>query len=149
MAINISVEKKHLYLVSAIMIFLIGVGVVIGIGAPSYDIQGHDFNEIQKCTDGEILKMSGGNWACGSDDAGGGGIGGATLTAYSQSTTLSSWVDKNIGAHAFCALTQVQWWNDDDNGWPGCRVYKSGSNWILSAYGHDNAATHCAAYCLD
>jgi hypothetical protein len=47
MAIDIHIEKKHLYLLSAIMVFLVGVTIVIAIGAPSYNIHGHDAGEIE------------------------------------------------------------------------------------------------------
>lgn len=47
MPINIKVEKKHLYLISAIMIFLVGVGVVIALNSGNYLIHGHTADEIE------------------------------------------------------------------------------------------------------
>jgi hypothetical protein len=71
--LNINIRSKDLYLVGAIFIFLIGTGVVIAIGSNNYQVQGHDFSELQKCTAGKVLKSdSSGNWVCG-DDTGGGG----------------------------------------------------------------------------
>ncbi len=66
--INISIQKKDLWLLSAIMIFLIGVGYVVAIGE-NYQIHGHDSDEINlpACGSGQILKYSGGIWSCQND----------------------------------------------------------------------------------
>jgi len=65
--INLQIQKKDLWLLSAIMIFLIGVGYVVAIGSGNYQVQGHDFSELQKCSEGKILKIASGVWGC-SDD---------------------------------------------------------------------------------
>jgi len=44
--LNLKVEKKHLYLLSAIMIFLVGVGVVIAYNTGPPNVHGHDAVEI-------------------------------------------------------------------------------------------------------
>ena len=44
--LNLKVEKKHLYLFSAIIIFLVGVGVVIGYGGNQPSVHGHDLGEL-------------------------------------------------------------------------------------------------------
>ncbi len=52
-------------MLSAIVVFLVGVGFVIAIGSGNYQIQGHDFSELQKCSANQILKAdANGNWAC-------------------------------------------------------------------------------------
>jgi hypothetical protein len=79
--VTINIQKKDLYLFGAILVFLIGTGAVIAIGSNNYQVQGHDFSELQKCSiEGQILKMSGGNWVCASDQ--GGGMSGYMCVAY-------------------------------------------------------------------
>ena len=65
--INISIQKKDLWLLSAIMIFLIGVGYVIAWNSGNPAIMGHSYNELQTCAEGKILKIVSGAWTC-SDD---------------------------------------------------------------------------------
>ncbi len=69
--IQINIKKKDLWLLTAIMVFVIATGYVIawnpsGIATPS--AMGHSYNEIQACSDGQILKTSGGSWTCGADE---------------------------------------------------------------------------------
>ena len=45
--LNLKLEKKHLYLLSAILIFLVGVGVVIALNSGNYQVHGHTADEIQ------------------------------------------------------------------------------------------------------
>ena len=66
----INIQKKDLYLIGAIFVFILGAGIVIAIGSNNYQIHGHDYNELQKCGDGQILKIVGGNWACQNDITG-------------------------------------------------------------------------------
>jgi len=66
MPVNIKVEKKHLYLLSAILIFLVGVGVVIALNSGNYQVHGHTADEIQ---------------------GGGGGGGGVSLGAWVDLTS--------------------------------------------------------------
>jgi hypothetical protein len=44
--INLEIKKKDLWLVSAIFVFILGIGLVIGFGSNSPTIMGHDFGEI-------------------------------------------------------------------------------------------------------
>jgi len=73
--IEINLTNRWLYtLIAFFGIVLVSVGVyavVTPIPNP-----GHYVSELQKCdSDGQILKMSGGTWTCGTDDGGGGGSG--------------------------------------------------------------------------
>ena len=45
MAVNIRIEKKQLYLLSAVFIFLVGIGVVVAIGGTP-TVNGHDGGEL-------------------------------------------------------------------------------------------------------
>ena len=73
--VEIKFKKKDLWLISAVMIFVIAVGYVIAINSNDYQLQGHDFSEIQKCSANKILKSDvNGNWICGDDISGSGGI---------------------------------------------------------------------------
>jgi hypothetical protein len=79
MALNIKIEKRDLWLVSAIVVFLVGTAYVIAIGSNNYQVQGHDFSELQKCASGKVLKSdASGNWVCGDDNTGAGGSGDIT-----------------------------------------------------------------------
>ena len=71
--LNLKIEKKDLWIFSAVMIFLIGIGYIIaynpsGSGDPS--VMGHSYNELQTCPEGKILKISGGAWTCMDDNSG-------------------------------------------------------------------------------
>ncbi|MEM0465741.1 MAG: hypothetical protein QXW97_03520 [Candidatus Pacearchaeota archaeon] len=65
--IIIEIDKKNLYKIIVILIFLIGVNFVVAVGSGNYQINGHDLNELQKCNEGQILKMKNGNWECSND----------------------------------------------------------------------------------
>ena len=43
----INIQKKDLWLLSAIVVFLVGVGFVIAIGSGDYTTHGHDIGEIE------------------------------------------------------------------------------------------------------
>ena len=45
--INLEIKKKDLWLVSAIFVFMLGIGLVIGFGSNSPTTMGHDFGEIE------------------------------------------------------------------------------------------------------
>ena len=75
--VRFNVQKKDLYLIGAIFVFLIGAGIVIATGSTP-DINGHSYSEIQKCPAGQILKSdASGNWGCGTDNTGGSGTTGS------------------------------------------------------------------------
>jgi len=68
--ININLSNRWLY-----TLILIGVLIAVGVGiyAATYSPSGagHPYTEISTCSsDGQILKMSGGAWICGSDNTG-------------------------------------------------------------------------------
>jgi hypothetical protein len=76
--VQINFEKKDLWLVLAIFVFISGTGIVIsfttdGSGNPA--VMGHSFDEINlpNCNDGEILKKAGGVWECVVDAGSSGG----------------------------------------------------------------------------
>tara|TARA_Y100000310_G_scaffold291061_1_gene318701 strand:+ start:296 stop:709 length:414 start_codon:yes stop_codon:yes gene_type:complete len=71
--ININFSNKILYLLIAVLALLAVTGVAIALNSGDYTVHGHDLGEIPTCAEGEILKMSGGAWTCGSDSSGGGG----------------------------------------------------------------------------
>lgn len=68
--VMINIQKKDLFLMLAIVVFMTGVGIVISYnpsgtgGTPS--VMGHSIDEISlpACTDGQILKKSGSSWIC-------------------------------------------------------------------------------------
>jgi hypothetical protein len=67
--ININIQKKDLFLISALVVFLIGTGIIIAYnpgGTTNPAIVGHSLNELQKCPAGQILKSnsSTGEWNC-------------------------------------------------------------------------------------
>jgi len=75
------VKKKHVSGMSNRLLYtLIAIGILAivatGVYALVYNVPnpGHSVAELQKCdSDGQVLKMSGGNWVCGVDDTGTGG----------------------------------------------------------------------------
>jgi len=71
MAINIKIEKRDLWIIAAVTVFLFGIVYVIAIGE-NYAVHGHDHTEINlpACADGQVLKYSGGTWSCNADDTG-------------------------------------------------------------------------------
>ena len=76
MKINLKIENKHFFMFSAILVFLVGVGFVIGFANPITGV-GHELDEINlpSCSDGQVLKYtSSTGWACGDDNSGDSGI---------------------------------------------------------------------------
>ena len=45
--VNINIQKKDLWLLSAIMVFLVGVAVVIAYGSGTPTVHGHDAGEVE------------------------------------------------------------------------------------------------------
>ena len=69
--VTINIKNKHLYLISAIMIFLVGVGLVISGGGTGAGEVGHYITEIDPpsgCTSGQVLSWDGSVWSCEDDD---------------------------------------------------------------------------------
>ena len=56
--INLEIKKKDLWLVSAIFVFMLGIGLVIGFGSNSPTIMGHDFGEIDGLQDALNTKQA-------------------------------------------------------------------------------------------
>ena len=69
--LNLKLEKKHLYLLSAIMIFLVGVGVVIAYNTGPPNVHGHDAVEIANLPSGTGGGVSLGDWVDKSPATGG------------------------------------------------------------------------------
>ena len=70
--INIKFQKKDLWLLSAIVVFLIGVGFVVAFGGNNPAVMGHSLNEIEKCSANQTLKAdANGDWACANAVSGG------------------------------------------------------------------------------
>lgn len=72
---NINFEKKDLYWISFIFIFIIGVSLIIAFN-PDYplnpispSLQGHTNDELglPNCAEGQVLKKVSGAWACSND----------------------------------------------------------------------------------
>ena len=65
--VTINIQKKDLYLIAAVAIFLVGSGIVIAYGGTSPSVMGHSYGEvgIPTCTNGQVLTWSGSAWACG------------------------------------------------------------------------------------
>ena len=89
--VSINIQKKDLFLISAITVFLIGSGIVIATNSGSTILNGHTYDEvgIPACGNGQVLKWSGGSWACGNDNIGGVG-------------TLSCKSNNQAGERAYC-----------------------------------------------
>ncbi len=45
--VNINIQKKDLWLLSAIMVFLVGVAVVVAYGSGQPTVHGHDAGEVE------------------------------------------------------------------------------------------------------
>lgn len=67
--VNIKIEKRHLYLISAILVFLIGAGLTIAWTAGTAPNPGHDLSSISApagCLAGQYIRINsaGGGWQC-------------------------------------------------------------------------------------
>ena len=79
--IHINFKKKDLWLLSAIVVFLIGVGFVIAWDSNNPAVMGHSYQELQKCLANQILKTNpNGQWEC---------------VAESGGCSLGNWETKN------------------------------------------------------
>jgi len=63
--ITINLNNKTFYTLLAIISILVISGIVIATLNPDVPNPGHKISELQKCSNGETLKMVDGNWACG------------------------------------------------------------------------------------
>jgi len=70
--INIKIHKKDLWLLSAIVVFLVGVGYVVAWGSGNPNVHGHDTGEIglPACATGEAVIKTSSGWGCGSSGTG-------------------------------------------------------------------------------
>jgi len=65
--VMINIEKRHLYLLFAVLIFLLGVGFVFSMTAGVAPNPGHTLNDISappECSAGQILSWTGSDWNC-------------------------------------------------------------------------------------
>jgi len=70
--INLKFQKKDLWLLSAIVVFLVGVGFVVAYGGNDPAVMGHSYQELQKCGANLILKTNpSGQWECVAESGGG------------------------------------------------------------------------------
>jgi len=74
--LKLEVKKKDLIWVGLIIV-IVGIGLVVAYGGSQPTVVGHSLGEITmpSCSEGQVLKMSGGVWACG-DGSSSGGING-------------------------------------------------------------------------
>ena len=64
MKLEVNIEKKYFFILLGVMIILgISVGVYAVLGTTPNP--GHAISELQKCSEGETLKIIGGVWSCG------------------------------------------------------------------------------------
>jgi len=87
--INITLEKRDLWILSAIIVFLAGVVYVIALDSRDYLTMGHTHDELEPCPDGKILKMSGATWTC-QDDLDTVGTGGMYVRCCDNSCVVSN-----------------------------------------------------------
>jgi hypothetical protein len=67
--INLKIQKKDLFLLSAIMVFLVAVGFVVAYNptntpAANPAVMGHSINELEPCGESQTLQVISGKWAC-------------------------------------------------------------------------------------
>ena len=103
-SLNINIQKKDLWLISAVMVFLVGVGVVIGFGdynSGNPQVMGHSSDEIMVNVSGSLVSLQSaidarsfggmefGNWIDKSSDYG-------TQQANSDGFVIASGDDSTI-----------------------------------------------------
>lgn len=113
MVINIALSNKTFYLLVGITILMAAIGIVYAYGGNQPAVMGHSFSEIEmpNCEEGQVLKISNGEWSCGIDLQGSGG--GITLPSCSNNQVIkwsgSAWVcanDINTNAQTICGNNQ-------------------------------------------
>ena len=65
MKLEVHIKKKHLVILVLVVVGLIGSGYVYASWANPASGVGHSLDELEPCGDGEILRMVGGSWTCG------------------------------------------------------------------------------------
>lgn len=75
--INVRIEKRDLWLIGVVLVFLVGVGIVVAYNSGANpSVFGHSSEEIietpelPSCSNGQVLKMVSGSWQCGTDEVG-------------------------------------------------------------------------------
>ncbi len=93
--INFNIDKRYFYIIGFISIILVIIGVAIATGGTP-TTNGHSYGEvgIPSCSDGQVLKYSGGSLQCGTDNTGGGGGGGSALDCVNKRSNL---IDGDLG----------------------------------------------------
>jgi hypothetical protein len=121
----INIQKRDIWLLSGIIIFLVGFGFVYGYGTNDPAVFGHSSGEIIES--GAHLSQSG---------------------TYSISSKGDGTETENMGFHSFCTLSKVA--SGGFNSY--CDVYSTRSGWMLRAYDPNDAyadTQRCSAACFD
>ena len=104
--VTVNIQKKDLYLFGAILVFIMGAGIVIAAGSTP-ELNGHTFSEIQKCGDGQMLKMVGGNWACGDS-----GLPNCPSGNVVRSNGAGGWFCSPISVPRSVPTADIKWMSD-------------------------------------
>jgi len=109
-SLKIDIQKKDLWFLSAIIVFLIGVGFVVAYnsGGPAR-VMGHSFDEIElpNCADNQILQKTALGWEC-KDLSLTSGSPPLKFEVYNPDTTTYACVQKDL----------QEWCGDED----GCTI---------------------------
>lgn len=64
--INLRIGRKQMYFAAGLILLVVGINLTLAAYANPTSGVGHDFSELQKCSNGQVLKMVSGDWACAS-----------------------------------------------------------------------------------
>ena len=97
--VTVNIQRKDLYLIGAVFIFLIGAGIVIATGGTPQQLNGHSLDEVGlpvSCSDGQVMKWvnADSKWECRDDNAGSpsGGIMCVSYCHMNPSIGYAEWV---------------------------------------------------------
>jgi hypothetical protein len=148
--VNLKIQKKDLFLIAAIFVFMVGAGIIIAFGGNNPQVMGHSLSEITmpSCFTGQYLQKTSSEWSCGS----------VTSPQLYYTSVLSSQICTGGWEYpeAYCpsGYTRIACggffnhvcWGDSACDYDGSYPYNGGCKGV--GYGVSGGCAQAIAYCI-